>query len=512
LKEKRFEQAGPLYQKALRISQLRYRKQHDAWSEIYILLRLGRLETERQHFTQAKAYLDDAFEKASALNMADHLEVNYKLKAKLAEAQHQFADALFYTRKFYEYRDRVDSLSPGFDIKRYYLELETEQLELEKKQQALALQLKTSHFNNSVIIATLILLLAAGLILGLYKQRKGKQQIAAQYALIQQQTEQLKNLDAAKSRFFANISHELRTPLTLMLGPIKSLLKGKQSPQQQEQLLNIALQSGQQLQYLVNEILDLRKLEMGKMELHLQPTGLRSFFHRYTSQFESLAASSNIGFSFETSIENDITTLLDREKCRQLLHNLLSNAFKFTPAGRSVTAKICLDDNILTLEVADTGPDIHPDDLPHVFGLFYQTSRPDATAQGGTGIGLALCNEYVQLFGGKIEVESRLGEGSTFRAAFPVILTESTAKVEAESLETVPVLSSLAKPENSVSAKPACDAHPTPPTGRASILVVEDNPELQNYIRFVLAEKYNVITAGNGQEALDLLRDEERYS
>ena len=213
---------------------------------------MARLETKRQHFTQAHAYADEAFEKAKKLKMIDHLEVNHQVRAELAEAEGRYSDALLYTKKFYEYRDRVDSLSPGFDMKKYFLELEAEQLKLEKERQTLALQLKTSQLNYSIIVVALALILAVGLLFGLYKQRQGRHKITAQYNLILQQAEQLKKLDVTKSRFFANISHELRTPLTLILGPVKTLLKGQHTPQKQEQLLNMALQSSEQLQQLVN--------------------------------------------------------------------------------------------------------------------------------------------------------------------------------------------------------------------------------------------------------------------
>ena len=261
------------------------------------------------------------------------------------------------------------------------------------------------------------------------------------------------------------------------------------------------------------------------MELREEPTELISFFNQYAAQFESLAANGQIDFSYETSIRPGITADIDQEKCRQVLHNLLSNAFKFTPPGGQVKVKLEIEksenpksgktsvttSNEFTsspiyqfqLTVSDTGAGIHPDDLPHVFDRFYQTSRPDKTAEGGTGIDLALCKEYAQLFGGKMEVGSQLGKGSVFRAVFPVTLSESTAEAEAESFKSVPVFQPPATPENAVSAKPTGDTCPT-------ILVVEDNPELQAYIRFILAEKYHVITAGNGKEALELLRDEER--
>ncbi|MCF8248170.1 MAG: response regulator [Saprospiraceae bacterium] len=523
LREKRFELAESLYQKALRISQLRYRKQHDAWSEIYILQRLGRLETERKSFMQAHAYLDEALEKAKALNMTDQLEVNYKWRAKLAEAEHQFADALFYTRKFYEYRDRVDSLSPGFDIQKYYLELEGKQLKLESERQSLSLELTSLQLRYSIIIGVMALFSAAGLFIGLNKQRKGKQQISHQYALIQQQAEELRQLDAAKSRFFANVSHELRTPLSLVTGPIHTLLKGNTTPEKQENLMAMANRGAKDLRHLVDEILDLGKMEAGKMAVSPEATPVASFFQRCCSQFESLAERNGADYRFHINVEKEVAVQLDREKCRQIIFNLLSNAFKFTPAGGRVKVDIGIlgyrdteqrAGNTLisqypniVISVADTGKGIHPDDLPHVFDRYFQSNRPDAIASGGTGIGLAICQEYARLLGGSIAVQSTLGKGSRFEVSLP-------AAKAATPLDSEPPAERMAlQPEEQGMARNPATLAPTANVERSTrplLLVVEDTPDLQAYIRTILEDSYEVVTARNGREALDLIWDGER--
>ncbi|MCB1615397.1 MAG: hypothetical protein KDI30_05225, partial [Pseudomonadales bacterium] len=225
-------------------------------------------------------------------------------------------------------------------------------------------------------------------------------------ATIEQQKEQLQSLDIAKTRFFANVSHELRTPLTLLLGPINTLLKKKDATPGQTRLLEIAQRSGGQLHRLINEILDLRKLETGSMTLKTEPTALSAFFRNYVAQFESLAERRQIDLNFHANIQVDQAAEIDREKCRQILYNLLSNAFKFTPNGGKISVDLNLNkENQLALTVSDSGSGIHPDDLPHVFNRFYQTNRPDKAAEGGTGIGLNICAEYARLFGGDIKVE-----------------------------------------------------------------------------------------------------------
>ncbi len=313
------------------------------------------------------------------------------------------------------------------------------------------------------------------------------------------QSEQLKSLDAAKTRFFANVSHELRTPLTLLLGPIGTLLKESRLTDKQTNLLQMANQSGKQLEQLVTDILDLGKLEMGKMELDEKPTGLAAFFRSHFAQFESLAESRNLGFSYEIDVPDDTVANLDQAKCRQILNNLLANAFKFTPPGGRVEARLALNAGTLQLTVADNGPGIHPDDLSHLFDRYFQTTRPDKPAEGGTGIGLALCQEYVQLFGGKIEVESALGAGTLFRVLFPVKFMDNLQAPDA-----APEIQSLLQPVRPALAAPSEPFDATKPT----VLVVEDNPDLQAYIRLILSEKYHVVSAANGREALSMMNDE----
>jgi signal transduction histidine kinase/DNA-binding response OmpR family regulator len=483
-------EAERFYQKTLRLCEA----EPSRWLEIRVLHSLADLEWEQGRAALAKSYLDKAQAKAEKLELDELLASTFMRKSKIAEAEGRFANALEYIKKQHFHQEAFKAQSAGFNTQSYFLQQEKDQLATEKKNQKLELQLKKIQLRNILIIMVLVLLLAAGLFVGLRKQRKGKQELATQNALIQQQSEQLKNLDAAKSRFFANVSHELRTPLTLLLGPIKTLLKENQLTEKQTRLLQTANQSGKQLEQLVNEILDLQKLEMGKMELNEKPTPLSEFFGRYAAQFESLAHRKQIDYSVATTVGNEVLANIDQEKCRQIIYNLLSNAFKFTPEGGRIKVSLSFHNDTLQLEVADNGPGIHPDDLPHVFNRFFQTTRPDKPAEGGTGIGLALCHEYAHLFGGKIEVESTLGIGSVFRAVFPIVLSNEP-------------LTQLPPNDHSLPTahRPLPTANCTPHTDKPTILVVEDNPELQDYIRLILEEKYHVLTADNGQVALNRL-------
>jgi signal transduction histidine kinase len=216
--------------------------------------------------------------------------------------------------------------------------------------------------------------------------------------LIEEQTNQLKMMDLAKSRFFANVSHELRTPLTLLLGPVHTLLHENQLTDRQVNLLHIAQRNGKQLGQLVNDILDLGKLELGKMNVDAVPTFFVPFFRSHLAQFVSLAESMEIRYHFEVTSASEVIVLLDQVKCQQIVNNLLNNAFKFTSAGGEITVMVNLNNTQLHLHVTDNGDGIHPDDQPYLFDCYFQATRPEKPAYGGTGIGLALCQEYVQLW------------------------------------------------------------------------------------------------------------------
>jgi signal transduction histidine kinase/CheY-like chemotaxis protein/AraC-like DNA-binding protein len=498
--EGNYARAREYYQKALGVFQTVENSFHDHWLEVYALQRLAELEWQWKKPEQAKGWLEQAYTICDKYDMHSALIKALTLGVEIAEARENYADAFHYTREIMDQQAILEGYKEEFDMQKDVLQRERDKLEVEKAGQATELRLRKGQLMYTIVIIVLTGLLAIGLFIGFYKQRQGKRKLTARNRLIQQQTEQLKQLDAAKSLFFANVNHELRTPLTLMLGPVKMLLKGEHNARERENLLKMAVRSGEQLQRLVNEILDLRKLDMGKMQLQTEATLLVPFFDQYAAQFESLAADNQIDYSYETQMEKGVRAMIDREKLRQILNNLLSNAFKYTPSGGRIEAALSLHNHALTLEVSDTGSGIEPDDLPHVFDRYFQSSAPGKAAEGGTGIGLALCKEYAQLFNGTIEVESEMGKGSLFRLAFPVQLTESQEAGD-KPLESASLHESIPSAEERAAAVISGDT-PAP-----TLLIVEDNADLREYLRLSLGEKYRILAAENGKKALEILED-----
>lgn len=365
-------------------------------------------------------------------------------------------------------------------------------------------------------------------------------EVARQTRELRQQSEKLKSLEKLKSRFFANVSHELRTPLTLMLGPINAVIKRKRVPEEEQQLLQFAQRNAKQLLKLISEILDISKLESGKLEVKEETVTFGPFLQRLAAQFSSYASSIRVELSTHYQLSEDLQLVLDKDKVEKILQNFLSNAMKFTPPGGKVTLNTAEVKNGILLSVADTGPGIPLEDLPHVFDRFYQSKQPDLKAKGGTGIGLSLCRELATLLKGKVWAESEVGKGSTFYFWFPKKVTpidsptspdsphsttSSPAPLTPEGVrlpasspaspdsplsppltpegEPLPASNSNTSTKPEQSGKGAAKAAPT--SNESTILLVEDNPDLREYIKILLPE-HNIITAENGQEALAKLQ------
>lgn len=343
---------------------------------------------------------------------------------------------------------------------------------------------------------SLYALLLAGGIRWLRRRELRRIQAKHQRELKQVEYEKLKELDQLKSRFFADISHEFRTPLTLILGPVEALLAQKSDPEQSRQYTLIQ-RNAQRLLRLINQLLDLSKLEAGKMQLEPAPHDLVLLAKSITYSFESMAQSKNINLLFTSALEQAVL-LIDRDKLEQVLANLISNALKFTPVGGAVAVQLALINNGATLEISvqDSGPGIADSHLPRIFDRFYQVLDTAATSgEPGTGIGLALAKELTELHGGRITVSNTAGQGACFRIWLPYAAMKAP-------------VSALPKPMPTAE-KPTAQVPPTLPDPAEmerenTLLLVEDNADMRAFIRETLAPDYRVLEAPDGQEGLEL--------
>jgi adenylate cyclase len=323
---------------------------------------------------------------------------------------------------------------------------------------------------------------------------------------------QLRDLDIAKSRFFSNISHEFRTPLTLILGPLEQEIIAQGPDTASGRRLATAARNGQRLLRLINQLLDIAKLEAGAMPLSLTSVDVAALAVSTAAAFEVLAA--RRGIALNTVVpDSGALCRADAEQLEKVLLNLLSNAFKFTKTG-TITVTVKKGAAGLEIQVADTGIGIPAAELEHVFDRFHQVDGAQSREQEGTGIGLALVKELVELHGGRVSVESTKGVGTTFTVRLPAVAEnrEPVSKRGASLVgppEVAPPLGSLelsVLDERPTSLQVAAATFADDPAPR--VVLVEDNVDMRTYVRACLPEGYQVMEANNGVDALGLAKTE----
>jgi len=322
--------------------------------------------------------------------------------------------------------------------------------------------------------------------------------------LARAEARRLQELDLVKNRFYTNITHEFRTPLTVING-MADRLQGQVDFAAREGL-QLIRRNGRQLLGLVNQILDLAKLESGSLPVNLVQGDVVVFLKYLLESFRSLADDKYITLHF-TSAPNSFLMDFDAEKLRSIIGNLLHNAIKFTPEKGRVEVKVAVAGERFRIEVADNGRGIPPGQLDRIFDRFHQVDGSATRSGEGTGIGLTLTRELVKLLGGEISVESAEGRGSTFTVLLPV--GRKAAAVRPGLLQQ-PDLASF---QNWSVQKPAALE-----TGRVKIenmsvqkpvlLIIEDNPDVVQYITLVLQNSYHLLTAANGKLGLETARAE----
>jgi signal transduction histidine kinase/AraC-like DNA-binding protein/AmiR/NasT family two-component response regulator len=326
-------------------------------------------------------------------------------------------------------------------------------------------------------------------------------EISSQKKEIEEQSEKIRELDRIKSRFFANISHEFRTPLTLIQGPIKKRLAEATDPGDIREF-TVIHQNTNRLLKLVNQLLDLTKLESGALALKITETELITFLKPLVESFQSLAEVKMVNFNFEYQALA-IPISLDTEKVEKIINNLLSNAFKFTPAGGTVAVTVHsrkatdkFPEGFAEIQVTDTGIGIASEHLPKIFNRFYQVDNSQTREYEGTGIGLAITKEFAGLLHGEIDVKSELGSGTTFTLRLPLGHSVYGTTPIMDALENIEVTAEEQE-ETVFETSPGYNAKET-------ILIIEDNLDLRYYIRDNMPERYLVIEAADGAQGLAL--------
>ncbi len=345
--------------------------------------------------------------------------------------------------------------------------------------------------------------------------RERTAEVARQRDQLERQAVRLAELDRLKSRFFANVTHEFRTPLTLTLGPLEDLLDGGTLDEADADQVHLSLRNARRLLRLINQILDVSRLEAGRMRLQAREGDLAAYVYELAQAFLPLAERTCVMLLVEVPPE-PVYVHFDHDQMEKVVGNLLSNAFKFTPAGGTVQVIVRADAEAAEVQVSDTGPGIPPDDLDHIFDRFYRADERTAHRQPGTGIGLALVKELVELHGGTIHAESTVGEGTTFRVRLPrgsdhlhpdqradADVPEEDVEAEDRLTRYADLPSGPSGDENASAGDPEDAAR----EDRPLVLVVDDNAELRAFLRQHLEPDYRVVEAEDGAAALERARE-----
>ena len=326
-----------------------------------------------------------------------------------------------------------------------------------------------------------------------------RDKLAEQRDQLIQLSHQLEEATHAKLVFFTNISHDFRTPLTLVADPVAHLLADKTLSDDQHRMLLLVQRNVNILLRLVNQILDFRKYENGKMEYTPVPVDILSSFKGWNESFLEAARKKHIHFSFDNMPDTDYHTLADVEKLERIYFNLLSNAFKFTPENGKVTVRLSAltkeDDRWIRFTVSNTGSMISAEHIRNIFDRFYKIDMHHA----GSGIGLALVKAFVEMHGGTISVESDEKQGTVFTVDLPV----RTCACETSSLEESPV-SSVSEASSLNDALPIEEEEleKNYDSSKPSVLIIDDNVDIRSYVHGLLHTDYTVIEAADGSEGI----------
>ncbi len=355
-------------------------------------------------------------------------------------------------------------------------------------------------------IAIILLLCGVGFLLlrAWWQHSRHQKELMQQNRLLEEErdkqkrlNEQLENATQSKLMFFTNVSHDLRTPLTLISEPVAQLAAADNLTPQQHTLMKIAEKNVRILRRLIDQILDFRKYENGKLEVHRSEVDFNQCIREWMESFHAVACKRGIKLELEAPAAGQSLPLaIDVEKIERVFFNLLSNALKYTPRNGSITVRCRCDARQLTFEVADTGEGISEHDIGNIFDRFYQADRIHPR---GSGIGLSLAKAFVELHGGTISVESQLHKGARFTVTLPVRhVAPATTETGAEDVDS-------ATGQHNVEAEfETIDDHTSFDADKPIILVIDDNRDIRLLIKELMSADYNILTASNGREGVRL--------
>lgn len=410
-----------------------------------------------------------------------------------------YENAYSFLRRYEAVKDSLFGIEKAQLINRLQIGYETE-----KKDEAILLLQRESEIAASqkkiyLLTGLIVLILLGGLSIHQRLQSTRNRELL----------EKEKEVDRLKSSFFANISHEFRTPLSLILGPLETMLSENPDAARRYQLGMIKKNAARLLR-LINQILELSKLESGRLRLKAKNADIMPVIKGVMGSFRSLADTREISLTLEAEEEN-IPLYFNQPQVETILINLIGNAFKFSEEGGRIVVKVEQKKNSgkpdeLEIQVIDKGEGISPEDVAHIFDRFYQAGQAKASHYGGTGIGLALTKELVELHHGRITVESERGVGTKVSVCLPLgssHLEGDQIVEEGDQLDT-PTFENKELFVESDEALPAVKGQVD--LEKPLVLIIDDNEDVRNYLRSILQDAFNLLEAADGKEGVEIAK------
>ncbi len=463
----------------------------------YISEKLGEIYLSLRKLDSAGVYFNKALIQKKEEGNYSGLNSTYRNLSKLSEEQGNYKKSLEYYKLYKAVQDSVFNTAKDSELAEVQAKYDTERQERE----IISLQQKNREktlWQNIFGTATLVAFVFIVLIVQFFRFRNKKNR---ELLVIEgKQRQQLEEMDRLKSRFFHNISHEFRTPLTLILGPLDKLRK--HVDEAMRPTVDVIDRNGKRLLKLINQLLELSKIEAGKTTLKAAYMDIVPLLKGWAMSFHSMAEMKDIKLSVHSEKEA-FYSYIDKGKMEEIIINLLSNALKYTSVGGEVSVNLkAKEENgqkYLSIAVSDTGEGIPEEEQDYIFDRFYQAANADSDNVVGTGIGLSLIKELVDLHKGTIAVQSEVGVGSTFEIKLPfgkAHLSEEDIHIITPTSEPTPV---DAPDENASETV-------TPESGQESLpllLLIEDNEDLRHYVKSILHTSYQIREAENGKIGME---------
>ena len=465
-------------------------KTNDQFVEAKAVTRLGSIYLDLNEVDSAILYLESGQRLASTQNLLAEESEGLEKLAIIDFKQNRPSAAYNKLLRSNEIKNEIFNSNLAKQSALADAKYESEKKEAEIVRQELIIEQQIGQRKLLLVGGLLGLLLVATSFYAINQRtRRKKKESEIALKMERERNENLEELNRIKTDFFNNVSHELRTPLTMIIAPLKvALTRIKHVDIKRD--LNFALLSSNRLLSLINEILDLSKLESGQEEINRSNINLHSFLSRVTGAFDSLATSQQIQLIKSFDLDEQLTVLTDPFKLEKICNNLISNAIKFTESGSVVEVEACVKDEELILAVMDQGPGVQESEMNRIFDRFYQAK--DSNKSSGTGIGLSLVKELCQLLGGSITVQNGQENGSVFTAQIPVIIGQKPIETSKDHINPQ---FSYSKPKITLDFKPV-------------ILIVEDDMEMSKYLVSLFEKDFECKVAYNGEQAMEILKSQ----